>query len=142
MSLPSVPSSRHPLLLLVGVALILTLVAPATWAGPPQAQETAAAVDLAADPRVAEAAALLETWLDAEMAYDRIPGLTAGFVHDQQLVWSAALGVADRDSGRPATTDTLFSICSSSLSAPPRKNSITIISLLSSVSVCPIAVPR
>jgi len=106
----SAPSSRKPFLLMVASMLIATLAAPVTWAGTPQ--EPMATAGLTADSRVAEAAALLEVWLDAEMAYDRIPGLTAGFVHDQQLLWSTALGVADRDSGRPATVDTLFSICS------------------------------
>jgi CubicO group peptidase (beta-lactamase class C family) len=77
-----------------------------------QAQEPAGEIDLGADPRVAEAAALLEVWLDAELAHDRIPGIAAGFVHDQDVVWKQAFGVADRDSGRPVTTDTLFSICS------------------------------
>lgn len=94
-----------PLLLLIALCIVPSV----SWGAP---QSETAAVDLASDPRVAEAAALLETWLDAELAYEQIPGLAAGFVHDQELIWSTGMGVADRDTGRAVTTDTLFSICS------------------------------
>jgi len=70
------------------------------------------AAQVASDPRVAEAVAAVGTWLEAEQAYDRIPSLSAAIVHDQELVWSGAYGMAHPDRGVPATTSTLYSICS------------------------------
>jgi CubicO group peptidase (beta-lactamase class C family) len=67
---------------------------------------------VSAHPRVREAAALLERWLDAERAYKRIPGLSAAVVHDQEVVWSGGSGYADLAARRPATPATIYSICS------------------------------
>ncbi len=59
-----------------------------------------------------EALAVVELWLDAQKDYERLPGLSASIVHDQNLVWSGAVGMADLEQGRPADTNTLYSICS------------------------------
>jgi CubicO group peptidase (beta-lactamase class C family) len=67
---------------------------------------------LAEDPRVASALELATAWLEAQRAYERIPGVSAAVVHDQQVLWSGGFGFADRDAGRPATADTIYSICS------------------------------
>lgn len=56
--------------------------------------------------------ALVENWLAAQRAYDRVPGLSAAVVHDQALLWSGASGYADLESKRPATDDTIYGICS------------------------------
>lgn len=56
--------------------------------------------------------ALVENWLAAQRAYDRVPGLSAAVVHDQELLWSGASGYADIESGRPARNDTIYGICS------------------------------
>jgi CubicO group peptidase (beta-lactamase class C family) len=72
----------------------------------------AAAEPLAEDPRVAAALELARGWLEAQSAYERIPGVSAAIVHDQQLLWSGGFGKADLASGRPAGADTLYSICS------------------------------
>ncbi len=56
--------------------------------------------------------ALIESWLDAQRAYDRVPGLSASVVHDQELLWSGASGFADIGSGREARPDTIYGICS------------------------------
>jgi CubicO group peptidase (beta-lactamase class C family) len=64
------------------------------------------------DPRVKSALELARTWLDAQRAYERIPGLSAAVVHDQQILWSGGFGQADLTSGRAAAADTLYSICS------------------------------
>ena len=63
-------------------------------------------------PRVKETFALLEVWLDAHLAYQRFPGISIGIVHDQKLVWCRGFGYADRESQRPATLKTIYSICS------------------------------
>lgn len=72
----------------------------------------AAPAQVADHPRVVEALAVAETWLEAQQAYHQIPALSVAVAHDQELVWSAAMGVAHRSTGAPATTETLYSICS------------------------------
>lgn len=63
-------------------------------------------------PRVQEALHLLEVWVDAQRAYEEIPGVSMAVVHDQELLWSAGFGHADRERQTPATPQTMYSICS------------------------------
>jgi CubicO group peptidase (beta-lactamase class C family) len=63
-------------------------------------------------PRVREAAGLIDVWLDAQRAYESIPGISAAIVHDQEVIWIGASGYADPESKTPATTGTAYSICS------------------------------
>ncbi|MBT8047296.1 MAG: beta-lactamase family protein [Xanthomonadales bacterium] len=56
--------------------------------------------------------ALIESWLEAQRAYDRVPGLSATVVHDQETLWSGAFGYADLNEKQPAQTDTIYGICS------------------------------
>jgi CubicO group peptidase (beta-lactamase class C family) len=72
----------------------------------------AAGSDVKNDPRVQNALNLLEVWAEAEMAYTDIPAVSMAVVHDQDLLWSRAFGLADRDRKAPASTDTIYSICS------------------------------
>jgi CubicO group peptidase (beta-lactamase class C family) len=67
---------------------------------------------VASDPRVGQALELARTWLEAQRAYDRIPGISAAIVHEQEVLWKGAFGRADVASGRPASADTIYSICS------------------------------
>ncbi len=67
---------------------------------------------LADDPRVASALEVARVWLDAQRAYDRIPGISAAVVHDQELIWSGGFGSADLARTAPATPGTIYSICS------------------------------
>lgn len=55
---------------------------------------------------------LLDLWLDAQQAYEEIPGISAGVVYDQELIWSKGYGYADREHQVPATPQTIYSICS------------------------------
>jgi len=64
------------------------------------------------DPRVISAINLLEVWIDAERAYEQIPGISMGIVHDQELIWSRGFGYTDLDQKSPATPQTIYSICS------------------------------
>lgn len=64
------------------------------------------------DPRFQQAEALFEAWLDAKMAYEKIPGVSVGLVHDQELVWAKGYGFAHREEEVRATPSTLYSICS------------------------------
>jgi CubicO group peptidase (beta-lactamase class C family) len=63
-------------------------------------------------PRVQEALHLLEVWVDAQRAYEQIPGASMAVVHDQELLWSKGFGHADRERQSPATPQTMYSICS------------------------------
>jgi len=66
----------------------------------------------AEDPRVASSLEVVRVWLDAQRAYDRIPGVSAAVVYDQQLIWSEGFGSADLARTAPATPKTIYSICS------------------------------
>ena len=67
---------------------------------------------LADDPRVASALEVVRVWLDAQRAYEQIPGISAAIVHDQELLWSGGFGFADIARTAPATPKTIYSICS------------------------------
>jgi CubicO group peptidase (beta-lactamase class C family) len=71
-----------------------------------------AAQSVADHPRVKQALKLVEVWLDAQRAYQQIPGISAAVVHDQQLVWSGGFGFSDIERKTPATPATIYSICS------------------------------
>jgi CubicO group peptidase (beta-lactamase class C family) len=73
---------------------------------------TAAAQSVADDAHVAEALEIARIWLDAQKDYERLPSIAAAIVYDQELIWSDAVGMADINAGRPATSSTLYSICS------------------------------
>jgi len=86
---------------------MVLLSAALALGGPPSA-----VAQVAQHQRVQEAVAAVQVWLEAQMAYEQIPSVSGAIVHDQELVWSGAMGMAHRDQGVPATTETLYSICS------------------------------
>jgi len=55
---------------------------------------------------------LLEQWLDAQVDYDRLPGLSVGVVKDQELIWSKGFGKSDVAKNIAADPSTIYSICS------------------------------
>ena len=55
---------------------------------------------------------VIEAWLDAQRDYENIPGISAGIVLDQELLWSGGFGYSDLDAKVPATDSTIYSICS------------------------------
>jgi len=63
-------------------------------------------------PRVAQALELARIWLEAQRAYDQIPGVSAAIVRDQGVLWAGGYGYADLAAERPAAADTIYSICS------------------------------
>jgi CubicO group peptidase (beta-lactamase class C family) len=63
-------------------------------------------------PTTGQALELARIWFDAQRAYDEIPGMSVAIVHDQKTLWSGGSGQADPSTGRAATADTLYSICS------------------------------
>ena len=96
------PSLRPsvPVLVLVGLLTVSGL------------ERSPVAAQLATDPGVQEAVAVVETWLEAQQAYERIPSFSAALVHDQETVWDAAWGLAHPEEGTAATSEILYSICS------------------------------
>lgn len=64
------------------------------------------------DPRVQQALNLLDLWLDAARDYQHIPGISAGVVLDQELLWSKGYGYQDRESRAVPSARTIYSICS------------------------------
>lgn len=85
------------------LALAGLLVIPAA---PVRAQQ------LADHPKVRQALALVQTWLEGESAYEQVPGVSAAIVYDQQTLWSGGFGYADPARRTPATAGTVYSICS------------------------------
>ncbi len=59
-----------------------------------------------------DAIRLLDQWLEAQVDFDRLPGLTVGIVKNQELVWSKGYGKADVSKNIPAEASTMYSICS------------------------------
>lgn len=68
--------------------------------------------EVRAHPEVRGAIAAIDAWLEGARTYERIPGMSAGIVYDQALIWDAGYGYSNLESRRPADADTLYSICS------------------------------
>ena len=68
--------------------------------------------NLSNDPRVVQSLRLMQTWLEAQRAYEHIPAVSAALVKDQQVIWSGGYGYADVERKVPATANTIYSICS------------------------------
>jgi CubicO group peptidase (beta-lactamase class C family) len=92
--------------------LCVLMMAAIAWSPAGRAQPGPAAADPVQDPRVVQALALLEAWLDAEQAYKRLPSVSMAVVHDQRTLWSRAFGLAHLETQAPATPETMYSICS------------------------------
>jgi CubicO group peptidase (beta-lactamase class C family) len=91
-------------------SLLAAVLAAATSIGAGAQTASPDTAPLRDDASVAEALGVVETWLEAQRAYEEIPGLSAAIVHDQEQVWSGAVGEAHR--GEAASPGTLYSICS------------------------------
>ena len=68
--------------------------------------ETPASLERDARFRAAEA------WFDQKMISEMVPAGTVAVVHDQDIVWEHAYGLANMETGREASPETTFSICS------------------------------
>jgi CubicO group peptidase (beta-lactamase class C family) len=96
----------------------LLLASPApSGAAPPSAlasptDPASPAPSVAEHPHVKQALELARVWLEGQQAYEQVPGVSAAVVHDQHVLWSGGFGQADLASARPATADTVYSICS------------------------------
>lgn len=61
---------------------------------------------------LSDAFTLIDTWLEAQVAYDDLPGLSVGIVKDQELLWSKGYGYSNVEGQVAATPKTIYSICS------------------------------
>src|SRR3954470_23493588 len=93
------------MLALLGACLIGLLCVPAA-----AAQEKRQ--PLAEQEEVASALRLLEAWLDTQVAYRQLPGMSIAVVHDQEVVWAKGFGFADVEKKVPATAGTIYRIAS------------------------------
>ncbi len=64
------------------------------------------------EPDLKDAKRLLETWLDAQTDYERLPGIAVAVVKDQDLLWKAGFGFADVEDQHATKSNTIYSICS------------------------------
>jgi CubicO group peptidase (beta-lactamase class C family) len=65
-----------------------------------------------AKPDYSEAFRLMDIWLDAQRDYDKLPGMSVAVVEDQNVIFSKAYGMADKENSVNAAPDTIYSICS------------------------------
>lgn len=70
------------------------------------------AQSIVSHPRVKEAIAAYEKWLDGERAFKRIPGASSALVVDQEVVWQGGSGFSNIEARTPATPSTVYSVCS------------------------------
>ncbi|HSP82134.1 MAG TPA: serine hydrolase domain-containing protein, partial [Gillisia sp.] len=55
---------------------------------------------------------LIDIWLEAQVQYDNLPGLSVGIVKDQELLWTKGYGYSNVEDQVAATPKTIYSICS------------------------------
>ena len=77
---------------------------------------TDAGRSLAEHTDVAGALEMLSAWIEAQVAHSRLPGLSAGIVAGQDLIWSQGFACADSASGTAASASTIYRIASISKS--------------------------
>lgn len=92
-------------------ALVALLVASATPLVPVSAQGGA---NVASDPDVLGAERLFSAWLEGQIAYRGLPGISVGVVSDQDLVWAKGFGFADVNAKKPMSPSTRFRMASHS----------------------------
>jgi CubicO group peptidase (beta-lactamase class C family) len=66
----------------------------------------------AQDTAYKEPIALIDTWIEAQLAFEKIPGISVAIIKDQQLIWSKGYGYADVENKVPMKAETICSICS------------------------------
>jgi CubicO group peptidase (beta-lactamase class C family) len=101
-------SRSHIVLLIACYSLTLnsSLVFAAEEAQEPTSEQ------ILAHPEVKGALAAIDAWIEGVRTYEKIPGVSAGIVRDQDLIWNNGYGYSNLDTKRHADADTLYSICS------------------------------
>ena len=93
---------------------IVGVLAMSGTLAPLSAQSAARSVSIASNPDVEGARRLFTAWLEGQMLYRDLPGIAVGVVSDQELVWAAGFGLADRAAKTAMTPQTRFRMASHS----------------------------
>ncbi|HRX01233.1 MAG TPA: serine hydrolase, partial [Cyclobacteriaceae bacterium] len=64
------------------------------------------------EPDYSDAYNVINQWLEAQVAYQHLPGVSAAVVKDQEVIWSKGFGMANTDQKVKTQTSTIYSICS------------------------------
>ncbi|MEZ4971774.1 MAG: serine hydrolase domain-containing protein [Cyclobacteriaceae bacterium] len=64
------------------------------------------------EPDYGDAYNVINQWLEAQVAYQHLPGVSAAVVKDQEVIWSKAFGMSNIDQKVKTQTSTVYSICS------------------------------
>jgi D-alanyl-D-alanine carboxypeptidase len=67
---------------------------------------------IADHPEVASGIRHFEAWVEGQMEYRGLPGMSVGIVYDQELIWSRGFGYADVEKQILATPQTIYRIAS------------------------------
>jgi CubicO group peptidase (beta-lactamase class C family) len=78
------------------------------------AQGSGSTTPLANDPEVEGAKRLFSAWMEGQILNRGLPGVVVGVVSDQQLLWAAGFGYANREAKVPMTPATKFRMASHS----------------------------
>ncbi|MBN1415876.1 MAG: beta-lactamase family protein [Bacteroidales bacterium] len=62
--------------------------------------------------RFSEPLRVIDAWIEAQKDYGSIPGISAGIVSDQDLIWKHASGYSDLELKIRTSDSTIYSICS------------------------------
>jgi D-alanyl-D-alanine carboxypeptidase len=105
---------RQPTLRTMAIVCALAAALAAADSRARLSAESPAAAAVASDPDVQGARRLFSAWLDGQMIERDLPGVAVGVVADQDLVWAAGFGFADRASKSAMTPQTKFRMASHS----------------------------
>ena len=51
-------------------------------------------------------------WLDTQKDFEKLPGISAALIEDQEIIWTGAYGFANPGNKTSMKSSTIFSICS------------------------------
>lgn len=62
--------------------------------------------------RYKEALRLVDAWLEGQRDFDKLPGISVAILKDQEVIYKKGFGVTDLQKKTPASSQTVYSICS------------------------------
>jgi CubicO group peptidase (beta-lactamase class C family) len=102
------PTMKNPRSIVLASVLVTLMTA-----FPASAKDDAPTTEqILAHPEVAGALAVIDAYIEGIQTYEKVPGISAGIVYDQDLIWNSGYGYSNLETKRPADADTLYSICS------------------------------
>ena len=75
---------------ILALLMMIVIVAP-TFAADESVQTSRE--KLLAHPEVMGALSVIDAWIEGRRTFERIPGISVGIVHDQDLLWSSRLWI-------------------------------------------------